>query len=148
MLIRDRCMCFEAVVSFDYGQEIEEQFAITVSAPNSIAAVGTLKDRLSGALVGEYPPIIAVESALTLYKNEIIGIPPTDLATPSAGFTTAANVTLTPETDRSAANAAMQDVYKRQSKPTSKSARKNKTTWSPASISRLPTCKAKPPPSR
>jgi len=102
------CMGFTAVVSFDYGQEIEEQFAITVSTPNSIAAVGTLKDRLSGALVGEYPPMIAVESALTLYKNEISGIPPTDLATPSAGFTTAANVTLTPETDRSAANAAMQ----------------------------------------
>jgi hypothetical protein len=102
------CMGFDAVVSFDYGQEIEEQFAITVSAPNSVSAVGTLKDRLSGALVGEYPPIIAVENALTLYKNEISGIPPTDLATPSAGFTTAANVTLTPETDRSAANAAMQ----------------------------------------
>lgn len=102
------CMGFDAVVSFDYGQEIEEQFAITVSTPNSIAAVGTLKDRLSGALVGEYPPLLAVESALTLYKNDIIGIPPTDLATPSAGYTTAANVTLTPETDRSAANAAMQ----------------------------------------
>jgi hypothetical protein len=45
---------------------------------------------------------------MTLYKKEISGIPPTDLATPSAGETTAANVTLTPETDRSAANAAMQ----------------------------------------
>ena len=102
------CMGFSAVVSFDYGQTIEEQFAITVSAPNSIATVGTLKDRLSGALEGLYPPTPTVEAAMVLYKNDISGIPPLDTATPSAGYTTAANVTLTADTDRNAANAAMQ----------------------------------------
>ena len=45
---------------------------------------------------------------MTLYKNDVIGIPPLDTATPIAGLTTAANVTLTAETDRAAANAAMQ----------------------------------------
>jgi len=104
------CMGFTAVVSFDYAQQIEEQFTITVNAPASISAVGTLKDRLSGALVGEYPPVIAVESAMTLFKNDITGIPPQDTATPVSGFTTAANVTLTADTDRTAANAAMQTL--------------------------------------
>jgi hypothetical protein len=106
----DLCMGFDAVVSFDYGQEIEENHAITVSAPNSIAIVGTLADRLSGALQGQYPPIAAAEHAMVLYKNDISGIPPQDTATPSAGYTTAANVTLTADTDRTAANTAMQTL--------------------------------------
>ena len=104
------CMGFTALVSFDYGQTIEEQFAITVSTPNSIAAVGTLADRMSGALVGEYPPIPTVETTMTLYKNKVVGIPPQDSATPVSGQTTAANVTLTAGTDRAAANAAMQSL--------------------------------------
>lgn len=107
---KDLCMGFDAVVSFDYGQEIEENHAITVSAPNSIAIVGTLADRLSGALQGQYPPITAAEHAMVLYKNDISGIPPQDTATPSAGYTTAANVTLTADTDRTAANTAMQTL--------------------------------------
>lgn len=102
------CMGFTAVVSFDYGQTIEEQFAITVSAPNSIAAVGTLKDRLSGALEGLYLPIAAAEHAMLLYKNDISGVPPQDTAAVIPGSTNSANVTLTTDTDRSAANAAMQ----------------------------------------
>lgn len=102
------CMGFEATVSFDYAQQIEEAHQITVSTPASISSVGTLRDRLSGALVGQYPPIVAVETAMTLFKNDIIGIPPQDTATPLLGYTTAANVTLTADTDRSAANAAMQ----------------------------------------
>jgi len=102
------CMGFTGTVSFDYAQQIEEQHAITVQAPNSIAAVGTLRDRLSGALVGEYPPVATIEQSMTLYKNDVIGIPPLDTATPIVGLTTSANVTLTAETDRAAANAAMQ----------------------------------------
>lgn len=104
------CMGFDAVVSFDYAQMIEEQHSITVSAPNSIAAVGTLADRMSGALEGQYPPIPAAETAMLLFANSISGIPPQDTATPSAGYTTAANVTLTADTDRAAANAAMETL--------------------------------------
>jgi len=104
------CMGFDAVVSFDYAQEIEEQHAITVSAPNAIAAVGELRDRMSGALEGKYPPLATAETAMLLYANEISGIPPQDTATPSSGYTTAANVTLTTDTDRTAANAAMETL--------------------------------------
>lgn len=104
------CMGFTAVVGFDYAQQIEEQFAITVSAPESIATVGVLTDRLSGALIGEYPPIVAVESSMTLYKNAIIGVPPQDTAPVVAGFTNSAEVTLTADTDRAAAAAAIETL--------------------------------------
>jgi len=104
------CMGFDAVVSFDYAQLIEEQHSITVSAPNAIAAVGTLRDRMSGALEGEYPPIPTTEAAMLLYRNAISGIPPQDTATPTSGSTTAANVTLTTDTDRDAADAAMETL--------------------------------------
>ena len=102
------CMGFDAVVSFGYGQMIDETHSITVSAPNSIAAVGTLSDRLSGALVGVYPPIETVEQSALLWKNDISGIPPQDTATPLEDYTTAADVTLTADTDRTAADAAME----------------------------------------
>jgi hypothetical protein len=102
------CMGFDAVVSFDYAQMIDEAHTITVSAPNSIATVGTLRDRLSGALEGVYPPVPTAEQSMLLYANAISGIPPMDSATPSSGNTTAADVTLTADTDRAAANAAMQ----------------------------------------
>jgi len=104
------CMGFSAIVSFDYAQEIEETHTITVSAPASITAVGVLKDRLSGALVGEYPPLATAEHAMLLYANDISGIPPQDTAIPSSGYTTAADVTLTPDTDRAAADAAMETL--------------------------------------
>ena len=102
------CMGFDAVVSFDYAQVVEEQHTITVEAPNSIAAVGTLADRLSGALEGVYPPVPTAEQSMLLWKNDISGIPPQDTATPSSGNTTAADVTLTADTDRAAADAAME----------------------------------------
>ena len=76
-------MGFTAVVSFDYAQQIEEQYTITVSAPNSIAAVGTLPDKLQGALEGVYPQVVAAENSMTLYRNDVSGIPPMDLATPT-----------------------------------------------------------------
>jgi len=104
------CMGFTAVVSFDYAQQIEEQYTITVSAPNSIAAVGTLPDKLQGALEGVYPQVVAAENSMTLYRNDVSGIPPMDLATPTSGYTTAADVTLTADTNRTAAQNAMQTL--------------------------------------
>ena len=56
---------------------------ITVSAPNSIAAVGTLPDKMQGALEGVYPQVVAAENSMTLYRNDVSGIPPMDLATPT-----------------------------------------------------------------
>ena len=104
------CMGFTATVTFDYGQTIEERFTITVSAPNSIAAVGTRRDRLSGALEGVYPPIVAAETSMLLYGNAISSIPPQDTAPGVIGQTTSAEVTLTPDSDRAAADAAMETL--------------------------------------
>lgn len=101
------CMGFTATVSFNYTQTVEEQFSIVVSAPLSIAEVGTLRDRLSGALEGLYPPVQTAEHAMLMYANAISGIPPLDTATPAIGSTTSANVRLTNDTDRDAANDAM-----------------------------------------
>jgi hypothetical protein len=104
------CMGFTATVTFDYGQTIEERFTITVSAPNSISAVGTRRDRLSGALEGVYPPIVAAETSMLLYGNAISSIPPQDTAAGVIGQTTSAEVTLTPDSDRAAADAAMETL--------------------------------------
>ena len=104
------CMGFTATVTFDYGQTIEERHAITVYAPNSIAAVGTRSARLSGALEGVYPPIVAAETSMLLYGNAISSIPPQDTAAGVIGQTVAAEVTLTPDSDRAAADAAMETL--------------------------------------
>lgn len=104
------CMGFDALVSFDYGQDQEEAHAITVSNAASIAAVGAMADRLSGALVGEYPSITAAESAMLLYANDLSGIPPLDTAPVIAGYTNSADVTLTADTDRAAADLAMETL--------------------------------------
>lgn len=102
------CMGFSAVVSFNYGQMTEEQFAITVVDSASVTAVGTLHERLSGALEGKYQPVQSAEHSITLYKNQVSGVPPIDSATASVGHTVAAEVTLTTDSNRAAANAAMQ----------------------------------------
>lgn len=102
------CMGFDADVSFNYGQTIEEQFTIVVSAPNSIAAVGTLRDRLSGALEGIYPPVQTAEHSIIMHGNALSGIPPLDQAAPTTGVTTSIDVSLTADTNRTAANAAME----------------------------------------
>ena len=47
---------------------------------------------------------------MTLYRNDVSGIPPMDLATPTSGYTTAADVTLTTDTNRAAAQNAMQTL--------------------------------------
>lgn len=104
------CMGYTALVSFEYTQTIEEQHAITVSAPNSIAAVGTLRDRLTGALEGEYPPVEAVEHSMLLYAKSLSSIPPKNRASVLAGHTTSADVTLTQDTNRDAADAAMETL--------------------------------------
>ncbi len=104
------CMGFSAEVSFDYAQVIEEQHAITVRAQESISVVGTLRDALSGALEGVYPPVPTAEQSMLLYANAISGIPPIDAAVPVLGYTTAADVTLTTDTDRAAADNAMETL--------------------------------------
>lgn len=104
------CMGFDANVSFNYGQTTEEHFSIEVSAPNSIAAVGTLRDRLSGALEGIYPPVQTAEHSIIMHGNALSGIPPLDRAPPTVGVTTSIDVSLTADTNRTAANQAMETL--------------------------------------
>ncbi len=104
------CIGFSASVSFDYAQQIVEQHTITVETDGSIAAIGTLEETLSGALDGVYPPVQSAEQSILLYANDVSGIPPLDTATPLLGYTTAADVTLTADTDRAAANGAMETL--------------------------------------
>jgi hypothetical protein len=101
------CMGFSALVGVAYTQTIDERYVLTVSNAASIAAVGTLRETLSGALEGRYTSLVAAETSATLYANGVTGIPPQDAATVTAGHTTSADVTLTSDTDRAAAEAAM-----------------------------------------
>lgn len=102
------CLGFSLVVAFDYGQDIDEVYTITVHNPASITAIGTVRETMSGALQGEYGDPVAAETSVLLYKNKISSIPPRNLAAIVVGLTNSANVTLTPETNRAAAEAAME----------------------------------------
>lgn len=104
----DLCLGFSHVVAFDYGQDIEETYAITVHDPASISAIGQVRETMSGALQGEYGDPAAVETNVLLYKNKISSIPPKNLAAIVVGLTNSANVTLTTGSDRAAAEAAME----------------------------------------
>lgn len=104
------CMAWTALVSFDYAQTIEERHAIVVKNARSITAVGYRKEKMSGALVGVYPDLTASETSIQRYKEKSSSIPPSDLAPVAEDKTTSADVTLTPESDRAAANSAMQTL--------------------------------------
>ena len=102
------CMGFSATVSFAYSQTVEEQHRITVANALSIASVGVRRETMTGALEGEYPDTTAVETGIVLYKAAMSSIPPLDLPGATVGQTTAVDTTLSDETNRDAANAAME----------------------------------------
>lgn len=101
------CLGFSIVASFDYSQQTEEEYLITVKNPASIALIGTVRESMSGALEGVYADAVAAETNVLLYRNKISAIPPKDLAPVIVGLTNSANVTLRPDTDRVAAESAM-----------------------------------------
>ncbi len=102
------CLGFSIVVAFDYGQDIDETYTITVHNEASIAELGVVRETMTGALQGEYGDPVAVETNVLLYKNKISSIPPKNLAPVVVGLTNSANVTLTTDSDRAAAEAAME----------------------------------------
>ena len=110
------CMGFTATVTFDYVQDNEEAHALRVYCQGSIDEVGARRKTMSGALVGEYPSTETTETSILLYKADISAIPPQDYAPTLSGKTNAAEVALTTETDRAAADSAMEvliDIAKR-----------------------------------
>ncbi|HQU77977.1 MAG TPA: hypothetical protein PLU47_00770 [Azonexus sp.] len=102
------CLGFSIVASFDYGQDIEETYSITVNNPASIAEIGVVRESMSGSLQGQYSDPVAVETNVLLYKNKISAIPPKDLAAVVVGLTNSADVTLTTDSNRTAAEAAIE----------------------------------------
>lgn len=104
------CLGFDAVVSFDYVQDVDEAHAIRVFNQSSIDAVGLIVDQMRGALVGETLDNSAAETNILLYKSEITKIPPLTAATVVSGSVNAAAIALTTETDRAAADSAMETL--------------------------------------
>lgn len=104
------CLGFSAVVSFDYAQFIDESHLITVEAPNSIDEVGLLRENMTGSLEGQTVDAVASETGAVLYKSGLTTIPPIATATPVQGYTTSTTLALTAETDRAAANNAMETL--------------------------------------
>lgn len=104
------CLGFAAVVAFDYAQEVEETHSITVSAPRSVESIGSVRDAMSGALEGVYDDIKAIEQNILLFREKITTIPPGDMAPVQVGLTNSINGTLTTDSDRAAANVAMETL--------------------------------------
>lgn len=104
------CLGFSAVVSFDYAQQTEETHNIVVYNPASVAAIGVVPDSMSGALEGIYDDPVAVEQNILLYRREVTTIPPKNLAAVVVGLTNSVNGTLTTDSDRAAANTAMETL--------------------------------------
>lgn len=104
------CLGFSAVVSFDYAQKVEETHQITVYNPVSVATVGVVSSSMSGALEGVYEDTVAVEQNILLYREGVTAIPPKNIAPVEIGLTNSVNGTLTADSDRAAANAAMETL--------------------------------------
>lgn len=104
------CLGFSAVVSFDYAQQVEESHSITVSCAASVAEVGAVRSTMSGALEGVYDDPVAAEQNILLWRGQVTKIPPKNLAPVVVGLTNSVNSTLSADTDRAAAEAAMETL--------------------------------------
>lgn len=104
------CTGWQAVVSFDYAQDFDETHNISVSTPLSIAEVGAVKETMSGSLQADYADTTSVETTATLYKNSFTSIPPLNSAAIIGGHTNATEVTLPSDSDRAAADNAMETL--------------------------------------
>lgn len=102
------CLAFYAVVAFDYAQQAEEAHTITVANALSVSAIGTVSTAMSGALEGVYDDTVAAEQNILLYRQKVTTIPPKNLAPVVVGLTNSVTGTLTTDSDRAAANAAME----------------------------------------
>lgn len=97
-------------MTFDYTQTVDETHKITVLSQESIDAVGDMKESMSGALVGETADTVAVETNNRLYQLGLSNIPPMDAPAVILGKTNAAALTLTDDTNRAAAENAIETL--------------------------------------
>lgn len=104
------CMGFAAVVSFDFNQEQTETFVLTVENAASIARIGVVSEEMSGALEGVWDDPTAAEHAVLLWKKKITTIPPRSTAPVAVGFINSIDAELTTDTNRDAANFALETL--------------------------------------
>lgn len=104
------CLAFYAVVAFDYAQQSEETHTITVENGASVTAIGVVASTMSGALEGVYDDTVAIEQNILLYRQQVTTIPPKNLAPVVVGLTNSVVGTLTTDSNRAAANAAMETL--------------------------------------
>lgn len=102
------CTGFGAVVTFDFGQDAEDQFAVSVVNPASIARLGTLRMDMTGSLQGSSGDPTAAEHAQLLWKKKISGIPPRSTVPILVGYINSADGELAEGTDRTAADDAIE----------------------------------------
>ena len=100
-------MGFGAIVTFDFNQEQQENFILTVENAASIERLGVIAEQMSGALEGVWDDPTAAEHAVLLWKKKISSIPPRSTALLSVGTISATDAELTYSSDRDAANEAM-----------------------------------------
>lgn len=102
------CRGFSCLCSFDYAKYNEEAHRIMVACPSSIEKMGVRATSLQSSLEGAYidPQQYEVQTFMVKSKTNQ-SVAPTDKVTPMSGITRAQNATLSPETNRSAAEAAM-----------------------------------------
>jgi hypothetical protein len=104
------CTGFGAVVTFDFGQEQDEEFAVSVINAASIARLGTLRMEMTGSLQGSSGDPTAAEHAQLLWKKKISGIPPRSTVPVLVGYINSADGELAEGTDRAAADNAIETL--------------------------------------
>lgn len=102
------CLGFGAVVAFDYAQTHDETYTLTVENAASIAAVGVIPDQLYGALEGVFDDPVAAEQNVLMYRQQMAVIPPKSVAAVAVGLTNSVDPVLSDDTDRAAAEAAIE----------------------------------------
>ena len=105
------CRGFSALCTFDYAKYNEEAHLITVKNDASIAQVGIRASQMQSSLEGQYQEPTTYEANTFMVKSETNkALKPANTLTARLGVTHAENPTLSPETNRSAANLAMETL--------------------------------------
>ena len=104
------CMGFSAVIAYDYAQTVEETHAVTVHCPAAVTATGIMRQAMRGALEGVYQDAEGWETKAKLYRADVESVQPQDLPTVVSGKTNGLDPTLTADTNRAAATAAIETL--------------------------------------
>lgn len=104
------CMGFSALIAYDYAQTVEETHAVTVYCPAAVTATGIMRQAMRGALEGVYQDAEGWETKAKLYRADVESVQPQDLPTVVSGKTNGLDPTLTADTNRAAATAAIETL--------------------------------------